>query len=74
MDLEETLSFTFVNPRVLPLHSEDSEILAIRGQLHAFMEHQGDIFEEPLDGNIGILGVTVEGHLFHLLCGSVLAD
>lgn len=38
------------------------------------MEHQGDIVGEPVDGDIGILGVTEEGHLSPLLYGSVLAD
>lgn len=70
----ETLGFAFVSPRVLPPHSEDGEFLSVCRQQHALMEHQGDIVGEPVDGDIGILGVTGEGHLSPLLYGSVLAD
>lgn len=70
----ETLSFARVNRRVVPLHSEDGEVPAVCGQQHALVEHQGQMVGEPLDGNVGILGVTVKGHLFPVFYGSGLAD
>lgn len=70
----ESLGFTFVSPRVSPLYSEDGEGLAICGQLHALTEHQGEIVEDPGDGNVSTRGATAEGHVFPLFRGSVLAD
>lgn len=63
-----------VIPGVLSLDREDGEGLAIRGQLQAIVEHQGAIVGDPVDGNVDVLGVTVEGHLFSVLYGSALAD
>lgn len=63
-----------VSPRVLPLDNEDGEVLAILGQLHALMEHEGEVVGNPVDGNVDILGVAVEGHHILLLNGSARAD
>lgn len=74
LDLEDTPNFTLVSPCILPLDSEDGEVLAIRGQPHALIELQGVIVGDPVDGNIYVLGVTVEAHPFPVLYGSALAD
>lgn len=74
LDLVESPGFTSVSPRVFPLHGEDGEGPAICGQLQALVGHQGEIVEDPVDDNVGILGVAGEGHILPLLCGSALAD
>ena len=74
LGLVESLSLAFVRRGVLPLHRQDGEGLAICGQQHALMEHEGEIIGEPVDGNVGVLGVAVEGHLFSLFYSNGLAD
>lgn len=43
LGLVETLSLVSVRRVVLPLHGQDGEGLAVCGQPHALMEHEGEI-------------------------------
>lgn len=74
LGLVETLSLASVRRGILLLHRQDGEGLAVCGQQHALMEHEEEIAGEPADGNVGVLGVAVEGHLFSLFYGNGLAD
>lgn len=70
---EDTPSFTLVYPSILPLDTEDGEDLAICGQLYALVGWQGLVVGDPVDGDVDVRGVTVEGHIFPVLYDCALA-
>ena len=63
-----------VLPSILPLDSEDGEVLAICGQLYALMGWQGLVVGDPADGDVDVRSVTAEGHIFPVLYDCALAD